>query len=123
MSLENVKEGDLLVMSRGFSENQLVKVSKKTKTQIVIGDERYSLNGWRIGDSGFHRSHVWIPREGEVGEIRRRNARASICRLIQEKLKIPEQLTDQQLIKIRDILKESAELTSSDVAVKGQCSQ
>jgi hypothetical protein len=82
MTLEDVKRGDLLIL-HGRAERYVVTVERVTARYIVIGRERYRKGrGFKVGESGFWRSLVSIPKDGEVAEVRtERRKRALIYKL------------------------------------------
>lgn len=68
--LEQVKAGDVLI--RHGQNRDIVKVSRTTKTQIVLpnGDKYRKETGFRIGSgSSWHRARLAIPKDGEIGKI------------------------------------------------------
>lgn len=71
-SLENVQAGDTLIWhGRGLADSRVVKVDRTTKTQIIIGGNRFrKADGRTVGESSWHSASVSIPREGEIERIR-----------------------------------------------------
>ena len=72
MNLESVQVGDQLIWNdRQIADSQIVKVTRLTKTQIIIGTNRYrKSNGQTVGGGSIWNTiHVTIPKEGEIEKI------------------------------------------------------
>ena len=70
-NLENVQVGDTLIWNgRGLAGSKVVTVDRLTKTQIIIGDNRYRKSGGRrVGSDPWNSSNVTIPKESEIEKI------------------------------------------------------
>lgn len=104
-NLENVKVGDLLVRRSHF-KTELVKISRLTPTQIVVDDGKkyYKKNGYMVGnDNMWYSVWVYIPKEGEVEQIREQNTIYDVCRKVKQ-LVDKCSITYEQALKIKEIL-------------------
>ena len=79
MNLENVQVGDTLIWNgRHLADSRVVEVTRLTKTQIIIGEQRFrKVNGRAVGAS-YHITRVTIPEEGEIEKIQEARLRRQL---------------------------------------------
>ena len=57
--LDELKPGDKVIQHSQSGGEKWRWVSRTTKTQIIIGDDRFRRkNGYRIGDEGYYRTYL-----------------------------------------------------------------
>lgn len=102
-SLENIKVGDVVIEHCRW-RIAVVKVTKVTATQIVIGENRYrKKDGYLVGCTGsWYPSRISLPNEGEIEELR-------IQKFIEDVVSRLNKLTAQdvtyeQSVKIKEVL-------------------
>lgn len=80
-ALDNVKEGDRLILNKGgwHFGRSVVEVTKTTKDQIHVGGLRFRRkNGRRVGDSDWRSPSIQVPIDGEIQEVMDDNERESL---------------------------------------------
>ena len=72
MNLENVQVGDTLIWNgRYIADSRIVKVTRLTKTQVIVGLDKFrKSDGRSVGGSAWDTISVTIPKEGEIEKIR-----------------------------------------------------
>lgn len=74
---QDLKVGDKVVLvSRGLGKDKylLKQVDRVTKTQIVIGNSKYSrVNGFEIGYSGWYRDSLQMPTKDALKKVQEYN--------------------------------------------------
>lgn len=69
--IENVKAGDQVVCTDGWSGLSLAVVGRVTATQIVVGKSRYSRStGRAIGATGYRTPWIRLPRGDDIVTLR-----------------------------------------------------
>ena len=101
-SLENVKVGDVVIVCKRH-HREAQKVSKVTKTQIHVGNERYrKKDGNVVGFGPWDLHWITIPKEGEVEEIRQLEFRG---RVVDDLRHISiNSVSYEQAVKIKEVL-------------------
>lgn len=87
MSLENVVTGDTLICAGRRAQLRVVTVDRVTKTQIVIGNQKYrKSNGYAFGQGGW--SGLGLVRrpqsDSEITEIQIEERRKMVARQVAE---------------------------------------
>jgi len=73
--LNNLKEGDTVVVDHSFGRVRLATVDRLTKTQFIVGSYRYSRkDGYRIGQHYGRRDFLREPTPTVVEKINRDRA-------------------------------------------------
>lgn len=94
-SLESVKAGDLLLISSHFrSDDKLLKVDRITKTQVVIGNNKYRISDGRaIGYGGeWNIPRASIPTDEQIENIQFSQNKKMLIEKLQK-----DQVTKQQV--------------------------
>lgn len=91
-SLEDIKAGDWVALEGKIK----VRVDRVTKTQIIIGNDRFNKNtGYQIGSYDKWNRHPWISRL--TPEIEQKIAAYALKK---EKYKLVEKIKSADLMKI-----------------------
>lgn len=73
--LENVKAGDTLILSYSFNLPKPIVVKRTTAKLVIIVEGmmevRFNRKGRRIGQTGYHRSQLTVPRPGQIEECQK----------------------------------------------------
>lgn len=64
-SLKDLKEGDDVVYVEWFAPNKLIKITKRTPTQICCGNMRFNLKGTLVGARYFDMAFIRVPEEND----------------------------------------------------------
>jgi hypothetical protein len=84
--LDGVKEGDLLIVSRGFYAGKLEKVDRVTKLHAICGTTKYRIRDGGIpGADSWSRVSASIASPEEIEESRVCNLRSKIEAMISTK--------------------------------------
>ena len=87
ISLENVAVGDTLICESGHAQLRVVTVDRVTKTQVVIGNQKYrKSNGLAFGQGGWSgRALLRRPQSNsEITEIQVEEQRKMFARQVAE---------------------------------------
>lgn len=102
-TLNEVQAGDLLILNCRM-ERQVVEVERTTKTQIIIKGSKYrKSDGFFIGGDYYTLSHITIPQDGEIEEVKRIQFIAMVSRKAARVLDIGN-ITYKQAVKIKELL-------------------
>lgn len=70
MDLENVQVGDVVIVDKPHRPRKVRRVSKVTKTMIVVDHARYNRKTGRlVGATGWHWSRIKIGTADEITEV------------------------------------------------------
>ena len=102
---DDLQVGDLVIVERTMTKS-VQKVSKTTKTQIILdNDEKYKKsNGCPVGPTTtWSRTHIVIPTDEMIQNVREDNFKRGLVRNVLNQLS-PSSITYEQAIKIKEIL-------------------
>ncbi len=105
MNLENVQVGDTLIWNgRHLADSRIVKVTRLTKTQIIIGTNRYRKSDGKTvgGGSVWSSNNVRIPEDGEIEKIREAQLHQKLVNQIDDACQI-NKLRDMPLCTLQEI--------------------
>lgn len=101
-SLENVKVGDVVICHTRLHETEM-KVTKVTKTNIVIGSQRYrKKDGNLVGSDAWTINFITIPKDSEIERVRQNNFRAEVVQKLRNISIIS--VSYEQAVKIKEVL-------------------
>ena len=67
------------VLVRGMHRRRIAKVDKVTKTQIVVGNDRFRRNsGWQCGSDMWNKRRISVPTEKEISDVNEENLRKKL---------------------------------------------
>lgn len=76
--LKDLQAGDEVIVDSLY-DRTIAKVDRVTKTQIVIGTERFrKQSGWSVGGNIWHRKSIYVPTEEDISEIKEEALRKKI---------------------------------------------
>lgn len=102
-SFENVKVGDVVIEHCRWRIT-VVKVTKVTATQIVIGENRYrKKDGYLVGSTGnWYPVRISLPKEGEIEELKRQKFIEDVVSRLNKLT--TQDVTYEQAVKIKEVL-------------------
>lgn len=68
--LTNAKVGDILLATNRLYGNDLLTVTRVTKTQVICDKLRFTRRGRRVGESSFHKTWAHIVTDAELEELK-----------------------------------------------------
>lgn len=99
--LENVKAGDMVVLSEGWCGERLATVDRATPTMIVVGRRKFNRNGRVRGADSWNRTNIRLPRgQEDIDEIRKETTADYLQHLSGEKLR---KMSLEALLQMREI--------------------
>lgn len=97
MDVWNLKVGDMVVETLGFSGERIGKVERITKTQVVLdtGGKYRRTNGRQVGADKWSNSHIVPASEADIIRVRMRNMRDAIDRITPDRL---DEIPDEKIV-------------------------
>ena len=84
LDVSSLKVGDEVGVA-GRWMVKVAKVSRRTKTQIVVDGEKFNKHGNRVGEGSWDRTHLTTPEDArkQIADMRKEKARKELIRFFQ----------------------------------------